>query len=85
LFIYATATLAGALVPLPGGLGVAEAMFQTQMVGLAGVTLGAATASMLMIRFATLWWAVIVGFVALAILRNLYPALLSSTEPGKSS
>jgi uncharacterized protein (TIRG00374 family) len=84
LFIYATATLAGALVPLPGGLGVAEAMFQTQMVGLAGVTLGAATASMLMIRFATLWWAVIVGFVALAILRNLYPALLSSPQPDNS-
>lgn len=85
LFIYATATLAGALVPLPGGLGVAEAMFQTQMVGLAGVTLGAATASMLMIRFATLWWAVIVGFVALWILKRMYPTLLSAVEPEVSA
>ncbi len=75
-FIYATATLAGALVPLPGGLGVAEAMFQTQMVELAGVELGAATASMLLIRFATLWWAVIVGFIALWILRRRFPGLL---------
>lgn len=76
IFIYATATLAGALVPLPGGLGVAEAMFQSQMVELAGVEVGAATASMLLIRFATLWWAVIVGFFALGILRRLHPTLL---------
>lgn len=80
LFIYATATLAGALVPLPGGLGVAEAMFQTQMVELAGVTLGAATASMLMIRFATLWWAVLVGFLALSILRTMHENLLSPSD-----
>lgn len=76
IFIYATATLAGALVPLPGGLGVAEAMFQSQMVELAGVDLGAATASMLLIRFATLWWAVLVGFAALFLLRLKHPSLL---------
>lgn len=80
MFIYATATLAGALVPLPGGLGVAEAMFQSQMVELAGVALGAATASMLLIRFATLWWAVIVGFVALGILRRKFPGLLRTAD-----
>lgn len=78
VFIYATATLAGALVPLPGGLGVAEAMFQSQLVELAGVKVGAATASMLLIRFATLWWAVIVGFAALALLRLRHPTLLRS-------
>lgn len=76
VFIYATATLAGALVPLPGGLGVAEAMFQSQMVELAGVDVGAATASMLLIRFATLWWAVLVGFAALFLLRLRHPSLL---------
>jgi len=78
VFIYATATLAGALVPLPGGLGIAETMFQSQMIELAGVGPGSATASMLLIRFATLWWAVIVGFCALGILRLLYPTLLRS-------
>lgn len=81
LFIYSTATLAGALVPLPGGLGVAEAMFQTQMVELGGVSLGAATAGMLMIRFATLWWAVIVGFFALGLLRLKYPTLFVAKVP----
>src|SRR5690606_1652876 len=85
VFIYATATLAGALVPLPGGLGIAEAMFQSQMVELAGVASGAATASMLLIRFATLWWAVIVGFVALGILRVLYPGLLRAQPTTASS
>jgi hypothetical protein len=30
---------------------------------------------MLLARFATLWFAVIVGFVALAILRAMYPVL----------
>jgi uncharacterized protein (TIRG00374 family) len=82
VFIYATATLAGALVPLPGGLGVGEAMFLSQMVVLAAVEVGAATASMLLIRFATLWWAVLVGFFALALLRIRHPTLLRRTNEG---
>jgi uncharacterized protein (TIRG00374 family) len=85
LFFYATATLAGALVPVPGGLGVAETMIQSQLVQFGKVSVGAATASMLMIRFATLWWAVIVGFAALGLLKLRYPKLLtaktSSADP----
>lgn len=77
-FFYATATLAGALVPVPGGLGVAEALLQQQLVRIAGVAIGAATASMLLIRFATLWWAVIVGFLALAALRLRFAAQFTS-------
>ncbi len=73
-FFYATATLAGALVPVPGGLGVTEALIQQQLVRVASVSTGAATASMLLIRFATLWWAVVVGFVALAALRLRFAA-----------
>ncbi len=76
LFFYATATLAGALIPLPGGLGITEAMFQSQLVELGGVPTGPATAAMLMIRFATLWWAVLVGFVALGLLKLRFPLLL---------
>jgi hypothetical protein len=30
---------------------------------------------MILVRFATLWWAVIVGFIALFILRSRYPSL----------
>ena len=77
VFFYATATLAGAIIPVPGGLGVAEAMIEEQLVRLGGVPHGPATAAMILVRFATLWWAVLVGFVALAILRSRRPHLLS--------
>jgi len=80
LFFYSTATLAGALVPVPGGLGIAETLIQSQLVELAGVSVGTATASMLMIRFATLWWAVIVGFVALGLLKLRFPQLLTTQK-----
>jgi uncharacterized protein (TIRG00374 family) len=81
VFFYATATLAGAIVPVPGGLGVAEALIQEQLVRLGGVAQGPATASMILIRFATLWWAVLVGFAALALLRVRFPALLRDVAP----
>jgi glycosyltransferase 2 family protein len=78
-FFYATSTLAGALVPVPGGLGVTEGLMQQQMVHLAGIAHGPATTSMLLIRIATLWWAVAVGFVALGLLRLRFGARLWST------
>ena len=40
-----------------------------------------ATSAMLLARFATLWFAVIVGFVALAILRSMYPSLRPAAAP----
>lgn len=82
LFFYATATLAGALVPVPGGLGVTEAVIHEQLVHVAGTPEDVATACMLLIRLATLWWAVLVGFVALAWLRLEFPRELASTAPG---
>jgi uncharacterized membrane protein YbhN (UPF0104 family) len=78
VFFYSTATLAGALIPVPGGLGVAEGMIQEQLVRLGGVGQGDATASMILVRFATLWWAVAVGFAALAILRVRFPERLGA-------
>lgn len=74
-FFYATATLAGALVPVPGGLGVTDKLLEEQMARLGGVPAATATSAMLLARFATLWFAVIVGFIALAILRAMYPSL----------
>ena len=79
VFFYATATLAGALIPVPGGLGVSETMLQSQLVQLGGAPQAVATGSMLMIRFSTLWWAVLVGFTALAVLRRRFPSLLRET------
>ena len=72
-FFYATATLAGALIPVPGGLGVTDKLLEEQLAHLGGVDTGAATAAMLLIRLATLWFAVVVGFLALAALRALQP------------
>ncbi len=76
VFFYETASLAGALIPVPGGLGVVEGMLREQLVRLGGVLPGIATSSMFLVRLATLWWAVAVGFLALALLRRRYPVLL---------
>ena len=86
-FFYATATLAGALIPVPGGLGVTDGLLEQQMARLGGVPTATAFAAML-VRFATLWFAVLVGFVALGILRATRPWLsgdeASSTLPDAS-
>jgi uncharacterized membrane protein YbhN (UPF0104 family) len=78
LFFYGTATLAGALVPVPGGLGVTEAVIHEQLVHVGGTPEGVATACMLLIRLATLWWAVLVGFMALGCLRLRFPRELGA-------
>jgi glycosyltransferase 2 family protein len=83
-FIYATSTLAGALVPVPGGLGVTDGLLEQQMARLVAVPEATATAAMLLVRFATLWFAVAVGFGALAILRARNPALSTIAEPRTS-
>lgn len=82
IFFYSTATLAGALIPVPGGLGIAETMIQEQLVELGHVPAGDATAAMILVRFATLWWAVLVGFVALAALRVRFPERLGASAAG---
>lgn len=84
VFFYETASLAGALIPVPGGLGVVETMLREQLVRLGGVPTGVATASMILVRFATLWWAVAVGFLALALLRRRYPVLRGASVPEAS-
>jgi uncharacterized protein (TIRG00374 family) len=75
VFFYETASLAGALIPVPGGLGIVETMLHEQLVHLGGVDAAVATSSMILVRFATLWWAVAIGFGALAVLRRKYPVL----------
>ncbi len=88
LFFYATATLAGALIPVPGGLGVTEAMIHEQLVHVAGAPEPVATACMILIRLATLWWAVLVGFAALGLLRLIFAEKLTAPPvaalPGES-
>jgi uncharacterized protein (TIRG00374 family) len=84
-FFYATSTLAGALVPVPGGLGVTETSLQGQMQEIGHVSPVASTAAMILVRFATLWFAVLVGFVALSALKRRHPRLLAAkhaADPG---
>ncbi len=71
LFFYATSTLAGAIIPTPGGLGVTETLLEQGLTKLGHVQENFATASMILVRFATLWFAVLVGFIALSLLRRL--------------
>jgi uncharacterized protein (TIRG00374 family) len=85
VFFYATATLAGALIPVPGGLGVTEAIIHEQLVHVAGAPEPVATACMILIRLATLWWAVLVGFAALGWLRLAFPEQLAPIAPTRLS
>jgi uncharacterized protein (TIRG00374 family) len=64
IFIYALAMLAGAVSFMPGGLGGAEAV----MVGLLtwkGMPVADAVAATVLIRLATLWFAVAIGAIML--------------------
>jgi uncharacterized protein (TIRG00374 family) len=84
MFFYATSTLAGAIVPVPGGLGVTETALMGQMMSLGHVAENTATSAMILVRFATLWFAVLVGFVALTIMKRRYPGLLADAAPDAS-
>jgi uncharacterized membrane protein YbhN (UPF0104 family) len=64
-FIYATASLLGALSFLPGGLGATEGSMALMLTQLTGLTRDPAIAATLLIRFATLWFAVLLGVFSL--------------------
>ncbi|MCY0966361.1 lysylphosphatidylglycerol synthase transmembrane domain-containing protein [Parathalassolituus penaei] len=74
LFIYAISMLAGAASFMPGGLGGAE-LAMTGLLHLNGLPLPDAIAASLVIRLATLWFAVVLGGIALL----LEPAPQGST------
>jgi uncharacterized protein (TIRG00374 family) len=80
-FFYATSTLAGAIIPVPGGLGVTESALMGQMTELGHVEKGIATAAMILVRFATLWFAVVIGFIALSWMKRRHPGLLNARAP----
>ena len=72
VFAYSASTIAGALAMMPGGLGVTEAGMTGLIEALSSgaIDAPAATAATMLTRLATLWWAVVVGAVALAVLRR---------------
>ena len=71
-FSYSASTIVGALAMMPGGLGVTEAGMTglIQALSHGAIDSASATAATMLTRLATLWWAVVVGAVALAIFRR---------------
>jgi uncharacterized membrane protein YbhN (UPF0104 family) len=65
-FVYAFASLAGAVSMLPGGLGVAEGSL-TALLAQLGTPLPEAAAATLVVRAVTLWLAVALGVVTLLV------------------
>jgi uncharacterized protein (TIRG00374 family) len=89
VFFYATSTLAGAVASTPGGLGVTEGALQQQMREVGHVSAATSAAAMMLVRFATLWFAVLLGFVALELMKRRYAGLrgrdgTGSREDGKN-
>ena len=73
--IYAAATLVGAVTALPGGLVGTEGSMLA-FLQQSGVTRAGASAGTVLIRLVTLWFAVLVGLLALLALRRI-----SAAEP----
>ncbi len=67
-FAYGGPTIVGALVLLPGGLGATEAGMTgvLESLGHPELTTSVAIAVTMLVRLATLWWAVILGVFALS-------------------
>lgn len=80
-FIYAATTVAGALSFLPGGLGITEAGMTFMLVSHVGKP--TAVAATIVTRLCTMWFAVVLGLIALAVLRRVRPTLSLDrmTEP----
>ncbi|HXZ56334.1 MAG TPA: lysylphosphatidylglycerol synthase transmembrane domain-containing protein [Gaiellaceae bacterium] len=69
--VFSVGSLAGALSFLPGGLGVAEASMTGLIRALGDVSKAGAAAATVLIRLATLWFAVALGLAGLAVEQRL--------------
>ena len=85
-FAYSAPTIAGALALMPGGLGVTEAGMTGVLQSLGGpaMTPAVATAITMLVRIATLWWAVLLGVFALGVFRRS-EALRTTSSSGPAS
>jgi uncharacterized protein (TIRG00374 family) len=73
IFVLAVSSLAGGISMLPGGLGVADASVAGMLLVLVEdpeMTDALAISATLLIRFATLWFAVLIGAIMLLVLRR---------------
>jgi len=81
VFILAFSTIVGAVSTLPGGLGAAEASITGMLMLLLDLDFSTAAAATLLIRFATLWFGVILGLLVWA----RWPELLRLRQPTAES
>jgi uncharacterized protein (TIRG00374 family) len=73
--IYAVTTVAGALSFLPGGLLVTEGSMTLMLITAAqGLDRPGAVAATILTRLCTLWFAVVLGLIALLVLRRIRPS-----------
>ena len=83
VFNYSLASLAGGLAMLPGGLVATEGVM-TALLGAQGIAPAAAASATILVRVATLWFAVLLGLLALpptlALLRRTESAAEAERE-----
>ena len=72
IFILAFSTIIGAVTALPGGLGAAEVSIAGMLTLLVGMEASRAAAATLLIRLATLWFGVFLGFVTWSLSLRLF-------------
>jgi uncharacterized protein (TIRG00374 family) len=68
-FVFSFSSLVGAVSMIPGGLVVAEGSLAGLLI-LAGISKGTAASATIIIRFCTLWFGVIVGFISMFLFRK---------------
>ena len=79
MFIYGGASLFGAITLLPGGVGATEGSMTSLAQALIGLNATVASAATLLVRACTLWFAIILGGIALFIFG--LPANAAETSP----
>jgi glycosyltransferase 2 family protein len=83
--VFTLGSLAGALSFLPGGLGVAETSMTALIKALGDTTRAQAAAATVLIRLATLWFAVALGLIGLAVEERLYRSESGRTGKARTS
>ncbi len=78
-FSYSFATIVGAISMLPGGLGVTEGSL-TFMLIQKNISKNVAVATTFIVRVVTLWFAVLVGIISVAIYQKRYGKLTIDTD-----
>jgi len=85
VFIFSVATIVGAVVATPGGLGGVEGTLVVLSTALLGLDEPSATAAALIIRLATLWFGVAIGLASLAAWPHLLAASAARPASGRAS